>query len=394
MTARYNSLRMEDVRVQELSRMRTLCDGTPSHTYLEQRAVEDSILQILMNNPSSAPILLRSKQFYYLFDVSKTLPGGFSSLDASRTWIAFWVLHSLELLGILDSIMPLTEDRFVQFFIFCQSPSGGFGGGPGQLAHLAPSYAAVMSLAILGTPTALEIIDRQNMYQFLLKMKQSDGSFTMHVEGESDLRSTYCALSIAKLLGILSPQLTRNCREFIRKCQTYEGGFGGEPGNEAHGGYTYCGMASLVLLEETSCIDLQRVLRWASSRQMSLEGGFQGRTNKLVDACYSFWVGALFPMIGGALGETKPLFDHVKLESYILEMCQGKAGGFKDKPGKHVDPYHTCYAMSGLSISQHASFEIAEDPHNILVRDLSTFLTLSIKWTRYSISDQIMSKML
>jgi hypothetical protein len=30
----------------------------------------------------------------------------------------------------------------------CQDPEGGFGGGPGQLAHLAPTYAAVNALAI------------------------------------------------------------------------------------------------------------------------------------------------------------------------------------------------------------------------------------------------------
>ena len=36
---------------------------------------------------------------------------------------------------------------------------------------------------------------------------------------------------------------------------------------------------------------------WAAHRQMPLEGGFQGRTNKLVDSCYSYWMSALFPMI-------------------------------------------------------------------------------------------------
>lgn len=30
---------------------------------------------------------------------------------------------------------------------------------------------------------------------------------------------------------------------------------------------------------------------------MKLEGGFQGRTNKLVDSCYSFWQGGAFPLI-------------------------------------------------------------------------------------------------
>lgn len=29
---------------------------------------------------------------------------------------------------------------------------------------------------------------------------------------------------------------------------------------------------------------------------MPFEGGFQGRTNKLVDGCYSFWVGATIPI--------------------------------------------------------------------------------------------------
>lgn len=30
---------------------------------------------------------------------------------------------------------------------------------------------------------------------------------------------------------------------------------------------------------------------------MSESGGFQGRTHKLVDGCYSYWVGGLFPLI-------------------------------------------------------------------------------------------------
>jgi putative copper export protein len=28
-----------------------------------------------------------------------------------------------------------------------------------------------------------------------------------------------------------------------------------------------------------------------------VEGGFMGRTNKLVDGCYSFWLGGLFPLL-------------------------------------------------------------------------------------------------
>ncbi len=31
--------------------------------------------------------------------------------------------------------------------------------------------------------------------------------------------------------------------------------------------------------------------------QGSTEGGFNGRTNKLVDGCYSFWQGGIFPLL-------------------------------------------------------------------------------------------------
>ena len=32
-------------------------------------------------------------------------------------------------------------------------------------------------------------------------------------------------------------------------------------------------------------------------------GGFRGRTNKLVDGCYSWWVGGLFPLLDDIMGE-------------------------------------------------------------------------------------------
>lgn len=34
---------------------------------------------------------------------------------------------------------------------------------------------------------------------------------------------------------------------------------------------------------------------------MRYEGGFQGRTNKLVDGCYSFWQGGAFPLLHSLL---------------------------------------------------------------------------------------------
>ena len=51
--------------------------------------------------------------------------------------------------------------------------------------------------------------------------------------------------------------------------QTYEGGLGGEPGNEAHGGYAYCGCAAAALGGCLDCLDLPALRDWAASMQVS-----------------------------------------------------------------------------------------------------------------------------
>lgn len=72
-----------------------------------------------------------------------------------------------------------------------------------------------------------------------------------------------------------------------------------------------------------------------------MEGGFQGRTNKLIDGCYSFWQGAAFPLIHATLSSEGKLpnsnywmFDQEALQEYILICCQSPWGGLIDKPGK------------------------------------------------------------
>lgn len=44
-----------------------------------------------------------------------------------------------------------------------QHPRGGFGGGHGQYAHSAGSYAAVLSLAMVGGQEAYHMIDRPKL---------------------------------------------------------------------------------------------------------------------------------------------------------------------------------------------------------------------------------------
>jgi len=67
-------------------------------------------------------------------------------------------------------------------------------------------------------------------------------------------------LATASLVNILTPELMEGAAEFVARCQTYEGGIGGEPGNEAHGGYAFFGFAALVIMQKTDLIDLPALL--------------------------------------------------------------------------------------------------------------------------------------
>lgn len=97
---------------------------------------------------------------------------------------------------------------------------------------------------------------------------------------------------------------------------------------------------------------------------MRLEGGFQGRTNKLVDGCYSFWQGGTFPLIAAILSTQGKMFnssDHwlfnqEALQEYILICCQNPHGGLLDKPGKYVKSHSFVSAITVNILSLASNF--------------------------------------
>ncbi|KAF9917037.1 hypothetical protein BX616_002092 [Lobosporangium transversale] len=341
-------------------------DGFPTKTSEQQVETEESICNAYFAYTQESPIpkpiasieLRKSRHVKFLLGALDRLASYWVALDAAKPWLCYWILHSLDILEY--KIPDQIAQRAISTLKHLQCETGGFGGGPGQEAHLAPTYAAVNSLAIIGTKEAYDIIDRPKLLEFLMRVKQPDGSFKMMVGGEIDIRGSYCAMVAATLTNIRTAELEAGVAEFIASCQTYEGGLGSYPGVEAHGGYAFCGLAALELMGQTNILDQEAFLRWSVSRQMLLEGGFNGRTNKLVDGCYSFWVGGLFPIIGKMLESQGQeystldfIYDRDALQEYILIACEAKTGGLRDKPTKSPDYYHTCYCLSGLSLSQH-----------------------------------------
>jgi geranylgeranyl transferase type-1 subunit beta len=76
--------------------------------------------------------------------------------------------------------------------------------------------------------------------------------------------------------------------------------------------------------------------------------GYQGRTNKDPDSCYSFWVGATLSLLG-QFGDT----DLPSTQTFLLRDCQQSAytGGFSKLPDCYPDLLHTFYSLCWLSMA-------------------------------------------
>jgi protein farnesyltransferase subunit beta len=127
-----------------------------THTSEQQHDVELKVAELYQDlaecdaaEREELLLLLRDRHTRYLQGGLGQLPAGFVSLDASKPWICYWILHGL---ALLDNPLPrsITEDQIIAFLSSCQHPTGGYGGGPGQLPHLAPTYAAISALLTLG----------------------------------------------------------------------------------------------------------------------------------------------------------------------------------------------------------------------------------------------------
>lgn len=139
-------------------------------------------------NEFGVPRLDRDRHIRYLHDSFNELPARFVAFDASRPWLLYWALTGLSILGeevkqyrqrwyienlIINLISSHGSDglhrlirlmhRVISTFSPMQNPEGGFGGGHGQISHIAATYAAVLSLAMVGGAESLELIDRRAM---------------------------------------------------------------------------------------------------------------------------------------------------------------------------------------------------------------------------------------
>ncbi|GAA5910754.1 protein geranylgeranyltransferase type I subunit CDC43 [Sporobolomyces salmoneus] len=261
--------------------------------------------------------------------------------------------------------------------------------------NIIQSYTAILILALLEDP--LERLDRSGLLRLVGECQNSDGSFSLFPGSAEpgDPRSTYSAFAICSLLNDWSTIDTENGLRFLDSCRSYEGGFAQRPHAEANAGPTYCAIASYVLSSRLPSLPSQpSLLRWLLHRQIpptaplrpsspssipssrdtedSEEGeeeedederhlppmtecaGFQGRTNKPLDACYSFWSLASLRLLLEK-NDFEELVETRKNSNWLLNCQHPLYGGIAREKGALPDVYHTYLSLAALSIGQPTS---------------------------------------
>jgi geranylgeranyl transferase type-1 subunit beta len=315
------------------------------------------------------PSFQRKRHIKYFSSCLRSLPSAYDRLDTNRLTLVHFAVHSLDLLGVLPKEPPnhdrcwteselnqqtLVDREAIVNWIYslqlvASEGEGGFVGGtflgPTESSlsqgHIAMTYTALCTLVALGDD--LSRVDIPRTISSIRPLQRPDGSFqSVPVGSEHDLRFLYCACAISHLLNDWSAVNREAAVSFVQSCIAYDGGIALLPGQEGHGGSTFCGVAALILLDRMDVLDRDLLIHWCVHRQMR---GMQGRPNKAEDTCYSYWIGATLCLLG-----REDILDHEALNDFVLG-CQTQLGGFSKSPGTYPDVLHSFYSMAWLSLS-------------------------------------------
>lgn len=266
----------------------------------------------------------------------------------------YWLLEHLRLNGLywgtmalatLDSLDTLPKNEVVKFVMDCfDEENGAFAAFPGHDAHVLTTLSALQILLIYNSLAELSPQKKDRIVQFVISLRLEDGSFMGDRFGEVDTRFVFVSVYILTILGRLTADVAEGASKFILDCKNFDGGFGMYPGAESHAAQVYTCVGTLALCDSLDKLE-EKTTAWLSERQVVGSGGFNGRPEKLPDVCYSWWV-----LLSLAALNKAHWISFEALENFILECQDHEAGGFADRPDNQTDVYHTCFALTGLSL--------------------------------------------
>ena len=334
----------------------------------------------------------RERHIKYLLRCLSVLPNAYISMDTSRMTILFFALSGLDLLNALDKIQNETTNIINWIYSLQILPENtdtaatgdknkcGFRGShflgydfnvEGSFtssceyegSHIAMTYSALLSLLILKDD--LSRVNKEAIVMGLKSLQLDNGSFYSTPEGsENDMRFLYCGCCVSYLLQDWRGVDRVKAMSYVKNSLGYDYGVSQGPQLESHGGSTFCAVASLVLMGGLDECFTQRqqekLKRWCMVRQ---KNGFQGRPNKPVDTCYSFWVGGTLHLLGAY-----PMIDPAANQEFLLSTQNPLVGGFSKWPDVMSDILHTYFGLCGLSLMNLYDLQPISPALNISVR--------------------------
>ncbi|XP_060088021.1 geranylgeranyl transferase type-2 subunit beta isoform X2 [Heteronotia binoei] len=213
----------------------------------------------------------------------------------------YWGLTVMDLMGQLHR---MNKEEILAFIKSCQHECGGISASIGHDPHLLYTLSAVQILTLYDN---LHVVDINKIVDYVKSLQKEDGSFSGDKWGEIDTRFSFCAVATLALL-------------------------------------IYCCTGFLAITGQLHQINADLLGWWLCERQLP-SGGLNGRPEKLPDVCYSWWVLASLKIIGRL-----HWINRQKLRNFILACQDEETGGFADRPGDMVDPFHTLFGIAGLSL--------------------------------------------
>lgn len=310
-----------------------------------------------------SPKFLWKKHKRYISHYMAYLPQQATNYAPNRLAIIFYTLLSMNILGVAfdnqDENIAYIKDLYLdlpEFVGFTPDrkyfPNGTFG--------ISQTFFAVLNLLLLGVEE----------FDFI-----SVDKLSCHLVGQlkhcDDIREFYmgsCLLFIFDRLDLLG--LDYIVSKIKTECFIENYGFINFGKGELHSGYISC-FASIYKLLQIKYgyeVDIDKkilMFEWLCKRQIFKtdepafpgNGGFNGRENKNVDTCYSFW--NLSAMCYFQMTDDMP-YNLNEFEKYVFEMQDGMKGGFgkllaceNEETDGEVDSdlFHTFTTLCALGVA-------------------------------------------